>query len=85
MAEDKEAEIRQNRYVLSESDLVEAGIDLAADFPTISIDRLRQYPVLTEGGWFIIIKDQVTLQEIARRPWRLLGPIELLSNSLALD
>lgn len=77
--------IRQGRRAVTEADLIAAGIDLARDFPGQSITDLREYPVLSEGGWFIIIKHQRTLQEIARRPWRLLGPVELLSHSLVLD
>lgn len=77
--------ICQDRRAVTEADLSTAGIDLSRDFPGQSIADLREYPVLSEGGWFIVIKNQRTLQEIARRPWRLLGPIELLSHSLVLD
>jgi len=78
-------DIRQHRAELTEADLAAAGIDLALDHPGQSLADLRQYPVLSEGGWFIVIKNQKTLQEISRQPWRLLGPVELLSNSLDLD
>lgn len=77
--------IRQIRRPVTEADLIEAGIDLARDFPGQLLADLTEYPVLSEGGWFIVIKNQHTLAEIARRPWRLLGPVELLSHSLVLD
>lgn len=77
--------IRQDRRPVTEADLIAAGIDLARDFPGQSIADLSEYPVLSEGGWFIVIKNQRTLEEIARRPWLLLGPVELLSHSLVLD
>ena len=77
--------IRQDRRPVTEADLIAAGIDLARDFPGQSIADLSEYPVLSEGGWFIVIKNQRTLEEIARRPWLLLGPIELLSYNLVLD
>jgi hypothetical protein len=82
---DDTCEIWQVRETLTEEDLAAAGIDLAADFPDQSLADLRQYPVLSEGGWFIVIKNPQTLQEISRRPWSLLGPVELLSHSLDLD
>lgn len=77
--------IRQDRRPVTAADLIAAGIDLARDFPGQSIADLSEYPVLSEGGWFIVIKNQRTLEEIARRPWLLLGPVELLSHSLVLD
>jgi len=77
--------INQARRSVSPADLAALGIDLARDFPGQSLADLREYPVLSEGGWFRVIKNQRTLEEVARRPWRLLGPIELLSHSLELD
>lgn len=79
------AGIHQHRRPVAAADLCAAGIDLARDFPGLALADLREYPVLSEGGWFIVIKHPHTLQEIARRPWRLLGPVELLSHSLVLD
>ena len=77
--------LSQERRRVSETDLAAIGIDLERDFPGQSIKDLREYPVLSEGGWFIVIRNQHTLQEIARQSWRLLGPVELLSHSLVLD
>ena len=74
--------IIQQREPVTEEDLRDAGIDLAIDFPGQSLDELRKYPVLSEGGWFIVIKNQKTLESLSRRPWRLLGPIALLSEGL---
>lgn len=77
-------EIWQERASVTEAELAEVGIDLQKDFPSHSLSDLRQYPVLSEGGWFVVIKNQKTLEEVSRRPWRLLGPVELLSNGLDL-
>lgn len=77
--------IHQPRAPVTAAQLQAAGIDLARDFPQEAIADLREYPVLSEGGWYIVIKSQRTLQEIARRPWSLLGPVELLSHNLSLD
>ena len=57
--------IRQDRRPVTAADLIAAGIDLARDFPGQSIADLSEYPVLSEGGWFIVIKNQRTLEEIA--------------------
>lgn len=74
--------IDQVREAVTAAQLQDLGIDLARDFPGTKLDDLRRYPVLAEGGWFIVIKNQKTLQSISRTPWRLLGPINLLSDSL---
>jgi hypothetical protein len=74
--------IDQVREAVTDAQLQELGIDLARDFPGVKLEDLRRYPVLAEGGWFIVIKNQKTLQSISRTPWRLLGPINLLSDSL---
>ncbi|MBY0508757.1 MAG: hypothetical protein K2P94_01270 [Rhodospirillaceae bacterium] len=75
----------QERSPVTEQQLIDAGVDLAKDFPGSSVDDFRQYPVLAEGGWYIVIKHQRTLQTVSRVPWRLLGPISLLSENLMLD
>lgn len=77
--------IVQAREPVTKAMLTEWSIDLATDFPDHAIEDLSHYPVLSEGGWFLIIKNQRTLETIARRPWRLLGPIRLLSEGLDLD
>jgi hypothetical protein len=76
--------IDQPRERVTEEQLIELGIDLAQDYPGSTLADFRQYPVLSEGGWFIVIKNQRTLESISRKPWRLLGPINLLSDGLDL-
>jgi hypothetical protein len=75
----------QERSPVTAQQLLDAGVDLAKDFPDSTLDDFRQYPVLAEGGWYIVIKHQRTLQTVSRVPWRLLGPISLLSENLLLD
>ena len=79
------SEIHQVREIVTEQDLLDAGIDLAGDFPGQRIEDLRKYPVLSEGGWFTVIKNQKTLASLSRKPWRLLGPVRLLSEDLDLN
>lgn len=75
----------QQREDVSDEQLREAGVNLATDFPGSSAADFRQYPVLSEGGWFMVIKHQRTLQSVSRKPWRLLGPVPLVSEGLDLD
>lgn len=77
--------IDQARDPVTDEQLIEAGIDLAVDFPGSTAADFLRYPVLSEGGWFIVIKHQPTLQSVSRQPWRLLGPIALLSENLGFD
>jgi hypothetical protein len=77
--------IYQVREPVTEEQLGELGIDLARDYPGSTLADFRQYPVLSEGGWFIVIKNQRTLESVSRKPWRLLGPINLLSENLDLN
>jgi hypothetical protein len=43
---------------------------------------LRAYPVMSEGGWFQVVKCQTCLHSNAREPWTLLGPISLLQDTI---
>jgi hypothetical protein len=72
------------REEVTEAELAEHGVDVARDFPGSTVSDFRRYPVLSEGGWFIVIKHQPTLTSIARTPWDLLGPIKLTSHGLEL-
>lgn len=71
-----------DRESVSEAELEAAGIHLATDFPGSTVDDFRKYPVLAEGGWYIAIKHQTTLQSVSRTPWNLFGPIQPLSAGL---
>ncbi|HEX2940326.1 MAG TPA: hypothetical protein VHO91_04705 [Rhodopila sp.] len=75
----------QHREHVTESELRDAGISLASNFPGSTIHDFRKYPVLSEGGWFMVIKHQPTLRSVSRKPWRLLGPVPLVSEGLDLD
>jgi hypothetical protein len=70
------------RETVSEDDLKAAGVDLQRDFPGARIEEFSRYPVLSEGGWFMVIKHQPTLRSVSRTPWGMFGPIEPLSAGL---
>jgi hypothetical protein len=44
--------------------------------------ELRRYPVLSEEGWMNVVKCQVCLHSVERKPGPRLGPVELLVDSL---
>ncbi|MFT3660986.1 MAG: hypothetical protein QM809_06205 [Gordonia sp. (in: high G+C Gram-positive bacteria)] len=44
--------------------------------------RLESYPVLSEGGWFDVVKCAGCLYSVERTPGPRLGPIELLSDRI---
>jgi hypothetical protein len=77
--------IIQKRESVTSEELKEAGVDLDRDFPGCKTSDFKKYPVLSDGGWFIVIKNQKTLASVSRKRWRLLGPIPLLSDNLELD
>lgn len=77
--------IVQQRESVTEEELKKVGVELARDFPGCSVDDFKKYPVLSEGGWFMVIKNQKTLESISREPWRLLGPVPLLSDNMDLE
>lgn len=64
------------RDAVSIDELRAAGVDLERDFPGSTVDDFRRYPVLSEGGWFMVIKHQPTLQSVSREPWNLFGPVQ---------
>ena len=71
------------REAVSAADLAEAGVDLAA-FPDSTHSDFKRYPVLSEGGWYMVIKHQPTLATASRTKWDLLGPVKLVSFGLHL-
>lgn len=50
--------------------------------PECGAQELKRYPVLSEGGWFQVVKCQACLASQSREPWNLLGPITLLSDEV---
>lgn len=44
--------------------------------------RLQAYPVLSEAGWFDVVKCAACLTDARRTPGPKLGPIELLADRI---
>jgi hypothetical protein len=72
----------QDREPVSSKELSELGVNLEQDFPGSTADDFKRYPVLSEGGWFMVVRHQPTLRDVSRTPWNLLGPIPLLTHQL---
>lgn len=43
---------------------------------------LMRYPVLSEGGWYIVVKCQSCLHSQSREKWTRLGYVSLLTDNL---
>jgi vanillate/4-hydroxybenzoate decarboxylase subunit D len=56
---------------------------VAGSCPDCQATELMRYPVLSEGGWFMVVKCQACLHSVSREPWALLGPVRLLTDDLA--
>ena len=50
--------------------------------PGCGEERLARYPILGEVGWEMVVKCQACLVSVERRPWKRLGPIELLIDRI---
>ena len=46
-------------------------------------ERLARYPVLSEGGWFMVVKCQGCLHSQERVKWNRLGHIQLATDAIA--
>ena len=44
--------------------------------------NLARYPLLSEGGWFMVVKCQSCLASQSREPWHRLGHVRLLTDAL---
>jgi hypothetical protein len=74
-----------DREPVTEQELRDLGIDVDRDFPGSTVADFLRYPVLSEGGWFTVVKHQPTLRSVSREPWDLFGPIHLTSHGLDLS
>ena len=50
--------------------------------PACGAEDLRRYPVLSDGGWFMVVKCQQCLHSSSREPWQRLGTVVRLEDVL---
>lgn len=43
---------------------------------------LARYPVLSEGGWYMVVKCQACLHAQSREKWTRLGHVTLITDSI---
>jgi hypothetical protein len=75
---------RVEREPVTREELVAMGVDLDRDFPGSTAEDFRRYLVLSEGGWYSVVKHQPSLRSVRREPAALLGPVQLASSGLEL-
>jgi hypothetical protein len=75
--------VHLEREDVTDEELKGLGVNLS-DFPGSTAADFKRYPVLSEGGWYIVVKHQKTLETVSKEKWRLLGPIHLVSDGLHL-
>jgi hypothetical protein len=75
---------RVEREPVTAAELDSLGVDLDRDFPGATAEDFRRYLVLSEGGWYSVVKHQPSLRSVHREPAALLGPVQLASAGLEL-
>lgn len=48
--------------------------------PECGATELARYPVLAEGGWFLVVKCGTCLHSLEREPWNRLGHVVRLED-----
>jgi transposase-like protein len=56
--------------------------DVEGSCPECGSENLKRYPVLSEGGWWLVVKCQDCLYSLERERAGRMGSITLLSDSL---
>lgn len=45
-------------------------------------ESLQRYPVLSEGGWFMVVKCAGCLHSMSREKWHRLGHVRLMTDTI---
>ncbi len=62
---------------------VQAREPVAGQCGECGAEALMRYPVLSEGGWFMVVKCQQCLHSVSREKWARLGPVRLMTDGIA--
>ena len=61
---------------------VQARETVAGHCGECGAEALMRYPVLSERGWFIVVKCQQCLHSASREKWARLGHVRLMTDSI---
>ncbi len=61
---------------------VQAREPVAGACEECGAEDLLRYPVLSEGGWFIVVKCQSCLHSMSREHWARLGAVQLMTDAI---
>ena len=61
---------------------VQARETVAGHCEECGAEALMRYPVLSERGWFIVVKCQQCLHSASREKWARLGHVRLMTDSI---
>jgi len=61
---------------------VQAKERVAGTCTACGATELARYPVLSEGGWFMVVKCQACLHSHSRKKWNRLGHIQLSTDAI---
>ena len=50
--------------------------------PECSAEALARYPVLSEGGWYMVVKCGQCLHSVSREKWHRLGHVRLMTDDI---
>lgn len=62
--------------------LVVERVTVEGTCPECESSDLKQYPVVSEGGWWMVTKCQNCLHSVERERWSRMGSMSLLSEQL---
>lgn len=62
---------------------VQAREAVAGQCDECGAKALARYPVLSEGGWYMVVKCQQCLHSQSRDKWNRLGYVTLLTDNLS--
>lgn len=58
--------------------------DVDGTCPECGEGGLQKYPVVSDGGWFMVVKCQACLHSLSREPWHRLGTVVLPEQGVLL-
>ena len=61
---------------------VQAREAVAGQCTACGAESLQRYPVLSEGGWYMVVKCGKCLHSMSRDKWHRLGHVRLMTDAI---